>query len=321
MSSYDIKKEFGDMNEAPILASNKIYYNCSKCSSAIEIISINEDTIEFKCNNNHNEKMCIKEYLEKMRKNNDNKINNGICSTHKDDYLVYCFECNEHLCKDCLKLGGHSYHYKINIIEILPKDESLTKINNVINENKIKIKKLNATKIKTENKLNNVLNNNINKINQIEANKKYNYEKAEKKELSLNNYYYHLEIKKLKEEYEAKIKNVKMNYKKNISDIKNKYKIINNKSQNIFNSKINELKNKIKLKIESYKFKEQIDKASYFNELMEIIYNTYRNYNNNYYNAININNVYNSYFKIDNKIKINKLEEKESLIKNYEVKV
>ena len=83
-----------------------------------------------------------------------------------------------------------------------------------------------------------------------------------------------------------------MNYKKNISDIKNKYKIINNKSQNIFNSKINELKNKIKLKIESYKFKEQIDKASYFNELMGIIYNTYRNYNNNYYNAININNVY-----------------------------
>ena len=43
------------------------------------------------------------------------------------------------LCKDCLKLGGHSYHYKINIIEILPKDESLTKINNIINENKIKI--------------------------------------------------------------------------------------------------------------------------------------------------------------------------------------
>ena len=42
---------------------NEIYYNCSECSSSVEILSINEkeSNIEFKCiNNNHKIKMLIK---------------------------------------------------------------------------------------------------------------------------------------------------------------------------------------------------------------------------------------------------------------------
>ena len=35
-----------DMNEAPPLESNHIYYNCSECSSIIEILSINENNID-----------------------------------------------------------------------------------------------------------------------------------------------------------------------------------------------------------------------------------------------------------------------------------
>jgi len=50
---------------------NNIGYNCLECSSLIEILSINENnnTIEFKCinNNNHNNKIKIKDYLEKMK--------------------------------------------------------------------------------------------------------------------------------------------------------------------------------------------------------------------------------------------------------------
>ena len=221
MDIINSRKEISDMNEAPTLESNKIYYNCSECSSTIEIVSINKNNIEFKCNNKHYKKINIKEYLEKMKNYNNIEINSGECKIHKEDYLVYCFECNEHLCKECLKLGEHSYHYKINIIEILPKSESLTKINDIINSNKVKIKNLNITKTKTENQLNDILRENINKITEKEINKKEIYDKKEKKELSLTSYYFHSEIKKLKDEYEEKIKNVKLLYNKNINTTKN----------------------------------------------------------------------------------------------------
>ena len=48
------------------LELNEINYNCTECSSPIEIISINENecSIEFKCiNNNHNKKISINKYI------------------------------------------------------------------------------------------------------------------------------------------------------------------------------------------------------------------------------------------------------------------
>ena len=48
----------------------EIYYNCSKCSSPIEILSINEKTniIKFRCiTNNHRETLTIKEYITKKK--------------------------------------------------------------------------------------------------------------------------------------------------------------------------------------------------------------------------------------------------------------
>ena len=56
-------------------------YNCTECSSLIEILTIDDinNLIEFKClnkKNNHGKKtMTIKEFLEKMKKHNNNKIN------------------------------------------------------------------------------------------------------------------------------------------------------------------------------------------------------------------------------------------------------
>ena len=91
------------------LQLNEIYYNCTKCSSSIEILSINEIEciIEFKCiNNNHKEKMPIKEYIDKMKDFNDKNINDDICIIEdhkKNKYECYCFDCNKHLCKECLK--------------------------------------------------------------------------------------------------------------------------------------------------------------------------------------------------------------------------
>ena len=150
MIEKDKYKILTDMDEAPLLKLNKIGYKCSECSSTIEIISLNENEIQFKCSNNQHEiKMKIKEYLNKIKNNNDIQLNNQICDKHKEVYLSYCFECNVHLCKQCLQLGEHSYHYKINLIEIIPNNESLTKISNSIQKNRIKIDNLNKAKIKT----------------------------------------------------------------------------------------------------------------------------------------------------------------------------
>ena len=74
----NLKRELNDMNDSPILESNKKLYNCSECSSVIEIISIDHDNIEFKCKNNHNMKMKIKDYLDKMKEYNKNILNNNI---------------------------------------------------------------------------------------------------------------------------------------------------------------------------------------------------------------------------------------------------
>ena len=98
---------------------NEIFYNCTECSSAIEILSINENecSIEFQCiNNNHKIKMLINEYINRMKKFNNNNINNDICITHNLKYECFCLDCKIHLCKDCLKLRNHVNHLKINII-------------------------------------------------------------------------------------------------------------------------------------------------------------------------------------------------------------
>ena len=103
-----------------IYTSNNIYYNCTECSSLIDIISINEEEniIEFKCLNkkdNHGKKiMSIEEYLTKMEKYKNKETNNDICNIHnKSKYISYCFDCNEHLCTQCLKKRTHINHKKI----------------------------------------------------------------------------------------------------------------------------------------------------------------------------------------------------------------
>ena len=170
-----------DMNDAPPLELKNSLYNCSECSSNIEILSLDENKIKFKCNNEHNIDIEIKEYLKKMKNYNDVKLNDDKCDKHKKEYLPYCFDCNIHLCKDCLKAKEHSYHYKINIIEVLPEDEKFKKIGNIIQNNKKKIYNLKKLKIEKENKLNNILNNNIKMIKDIINKNKINYNNKEEK--------------------------------------------------------------------------------------------------------------------------------------------
>ena len=100
--------------------------------------------------------MKIKDYLVKMEKFNNNNFYNNMCNIHKEKYSVFCFECKKHLCEECLKLGEHSYHYKINLIEITPSKKKLDKIKDKIKNNKFKIKELTKIKNETEKKVNNI---------------------------------------------------------------------------------------------------------------------------------------------------------------------
>ena len=156
-------ENFVDLQDAPAQMLN-IKYNCSECSSIIEIISINENEnyIEFKCNHHSHMKMKIKDYLEKMKKYNNEKINNNFCERHNKEYDIYCFECDKHACDDCSK--EHNFHYIIRLKDILPEDKLLFDIQEKIKNNKIKINNLEKEKISKENKLKKLLNNNINKI-------------------------------------------------------------------------------------------------------------------------------------------------------------
>ena len=108
-----------DTKEREQQRQNEIFYNCTECSSAIEILSINEDewSIEFQCiNNKHKKTIPINEYLNKIKNVSDRNINNDICDIHNLRYEYYCLDCNIHLCKDCLKLRNHVNHFKNNII-------------------------------------------------------------------------------------------------------------------------------------------------------------------------------------------------------------
>ena len=127
------------------LELGNMYYNCTECSSLIEIVSLNNDIIEFIClnkQNNHGKKrMALSEYYKKMIKYNNEKVNNDKCDIHNKDninnkYISYCFDCNLHLCKECLKTRDHINHKKSHIIEIQPIQEKLDRINEEIKDYK-----------------------------------------------------------------------------------------------------------------------------------------------------------------------------------------
>ena len=203
-------------------------YYCPDCSSLIEIISINETDIEFKYINKKNKyKMKIEDYLNKI--NNNIKVNNDICNTHNEKYIIFCFNCNYHLCNECLKDRRHRNHNKNLIADINPLKEELDIIKNFINENKNKIKKLNNEKINKENEL----NKNIYLINKEKEYKIKENKKNEIIKLDLIFEKYKLDIETLKNKYEQDVINRKEEYIRYKNEIKNKYEFINKLLDNI----------------------------------------------------------------------------------------
>ena len=117
--------------------------------------------------------MNIKEYINKMKKYNDIKLNDKKCNKHNnEEYFSYCFDCKIHLCKECMKSKEHNYHYKIYMLEIIPDIKVLNDIEDIIKQNKIKIANLNDEKTSKEKKLESILKHNINKIKEKKDKKK-----------------------------------------------------------------------------------------------------------------------------------------------------
>ena len=228
---------FQETQETPEPMNEKLY-NCTECSSPIEMLSINEEecTIEFECiNNKHKKKMLIKEYINKMKNYNDSNINNDRCNIHNLKYEFYCLDCNIHLCKECLKLRNHFNHFKNNIIEAQPTKKEIKIFENIIKYYEDKLNKAEIEKI-NENK------------------KKLNNKSKEEIELKENKNKIELDSKKIDEEY--------IN---NIND-KNENEII------IFNNKIE------KINIKENGNENQIENLKNLIRLNKIINNTYDNY-------------------------------------------
>ena len=277
----------------------EILYNCTDCPSSIELISLENDTIEFKCiKENKIIKLPIQEeYLEKMKKFNLNEINNEKCVIHKSKYISYCLDCNCHLCKECLKSRNHINHKKNHLIEIQPTNEELNIFKEVIEHYKKKFENLWYENENIKQELKKELKDNKNIIKEkkeknIKANK--NNEKNE--------------IKKITESFLNDIDEIKNKYKKEIKERKNKcnidkfniikkYKLLYEKENIYFENKLIELNIRYNEKIKKLENKDEIKNYENMKIINERIYYTYNKYNNNYYNALNINNILLEYNK------------------------
>ena len=277
---------------------------CPECSSEIEILLINEETnmIEFKCiKNNHKKNLSIIQYLKEINNiKNQNNLNafKDQCDIHKNNnYISYCFECNCHLCNECLKIGTHLIHKKSNIIEIQPIEKELKIISEIIKDKKINLEKLYEEKERKHKELNNELTNKKNIENNLLKDKIKLITIRNIVELEQNTKKYILDINDIKKKYENEIKELKAKYQLMNNKINNIYKLKNEKEEIEYNLKIEKLNILYKNKYEAFNFESKIEKEENIIKINENIFNLYNAFNNNYFNSININNLLVSYSK------------------------
>ena len=295
-----------NLNEAPILTpnpssfSNIISYNCTECSSSIEILSVNEKSgiIEFRCLNNksHGTKiMPIKEYFESMIKYKNSKFNEDKCSIHSscknNSYITYCFDCNRNLCKECLRSRIHINHNKNNIIEIQPIEEELNVIEEVIKYYENKIEKLVAEKMNKIEDLKKSLKEKKNIENNRIKKKIVENNNNEVIELLSSKNKFIADIKEIKKKYENEIRKRKIKYESEKNEIRNRYKFISEKDTIIHKSNLEKMEKKFIEVVKNLKYDKQIENTDYALKINQVVYNAYNNYNDNYYNSININNL------------------------------
>ena len=254
---------------------NELFYNCDECSSPIEILSIKNNILEFKCVNNHNKNILIEEYINKMKENYNNDANNDICINHNKKYECYCKDCNMHLCKECLKLRNHFNHSKNYIIEVQPNKKELNIFYDIIHYYNDEIDKLEKEKLYITNKLNKKKEENKKKFIDRNQRIKLDNETKIKNELKLNYEKYMNKIEILRNNYEKEIKLLLYNYKIKQNEIINKYKFIYEYNNILYNNKKEILEKKYINLIQKNDYTKKIENINNIKRLNEIIYSNY----------------------------------------------
>ena len=242
-----------NLKDAPILTpkpssfSDITSYNCTECSSSIEVLSISEKSgiIQFRCldNKSHGVKiMPIKEYFEKMFAHKTQNFNEDKCTIHpsskNNTYITYCFDCNRNLCKQCLKSRIHINHNKNNIIEIQPIEEELNLIEEIIKYYKNKVKNLVIEKKNMIEKMKESLEEAKNKENNRIKNQIIENNSNKEVELLSSKNKFILDIKEIYRKFKNEMSKRKNKYQKEINKINNRYKLINEKDIIKHNSNI-----------------------------------------------------------------------------------
>ena len=144
---------------------------CNKCNMCLE------NDLKYEC------KKCEKIYCgfcyiydEHIKNNIEHLlIINNKCKYHKKDLTLYCKKCNEHLCIFCAEKSKDKLHYNHpidNLYNIIPSENEINEIKNIIKEDKILyeeyISLLDEWMIKLNNKINIYKQNLRNKISLLE---------------------------------------------------------------------------------------------------------------------------------------------------------
>ena len=140
---------------------SNLYYSCTECTSPIELISFDEKNylMEFKCLNKEShgiKKMKIVDYFNAIKNHkyeNENEFKDKCTVHNSNNYSSFCFECNHHLCKLCLKGRTHIKHNKNQIIEIQPIQEELDIVSAVLENYRNDLENLKKEKVIEEKKL------------------------------------------------------------------------------------------------------------------------------------------------------------------------
>ena len=256
------------------------FYYCTKCQKII-------------CSN----KACINKHFDENKPNHENRkqeyfIENnkrGVqCSLHqKKENVAFCFDCNRHLCKDCLKSGVHLKHSKATMLEIEPSDEDKKQFNDIIKKYKQKKLKLEKEKEKIEKEL---IDEKSKKIKELKTNFSKNLKENEKKK-------------------QNELNELRLKYENDKKLMEKKYEEIKDKLTNDCKNDEEEINEVFEEKSEKLECNKKIKEIGNLIRIDEIVKNAQEKNKSNYFNNINFNTV------LENQKNINELfEQKEKNI-------
>ena len=270
---------------------NPVFSYCIKCNVIICSDCINK---HLKINKKNHPDLNT----EFIIKNNKKYIN---CLLHpKEKNLAFCFNCNTHICKECMKSKKHINHTKNNIMEVSLTNEMINILNGIIEVYKERIIQLNKEKQNEKTKIK--LFDAKEKIKGIKTKKIKDKIKEIQKELLENEKLLSENLYKLKLKYENEVKLCKSKYKTVKDNIYKKYERLNVS----YNATFNEFDDNLKIEYRNnnagnLEYNKKINIADDLLLINQLIKNVEENYPDNYYNNNNINNIIFNYYESKDK--------------------